>query len=368
MTESAARIVVVGATGYTGTLVARRLAAGEAPFVLTGRSAERLARLARAVGGAATETVDVTEPATLRRLLRAGDVVINCAGPFTELGGAVVEACVRGGAHYLDTTGEQCFMKRVYERWRLDAREAGVAVVNAMAFEYAIGDCAAAVAAEGLARPLRAVDVVYAWRGGVGSASRGTRRSVLRVLRDGGYAYEDGAWRRQPTGAVRRTVRLPDGRERAAVWFPAGEILTVPRHVEVRWVRGWAVVGRRLAALVPRVAGLLPPLVRLAAPAAEWLLAAAPEGPPEAERRASRFLIQVDAVGADGRGRRVAVEGADAYGLTAAIAVHGAHTLRGAGAARAGVLAPAQVVEPRAFLEMLAGQGVVWREAPPGPG
>ncbi len=361
------RIVVIGATGYTGRLVARELAAGETPFLLSGRDPERLARLAAEVGGAETQLADVTEPASLRRLLRPGDAVINCAGPFTDLGEPVVRTCTEVGAHYLDTTGEQRFMKLLFDRYDAPAREAGVVVIPSMAFDYAPGDCAAAVAAEGLEQPLRSVDVTYLWRGGPAGASRGTRRSILRIISRPGYAYERGTWRLEAVARKQRQIRLPDGTVRAGVSFPAGEVVMVPHHLQVRQVRGWGVIGRRMAPLAAALSPALPPLMRLTLPVADWVLDRTREGPSPEERRRSEFLILAEAVGANGEGRRVQVRGRDPYGLTAAITVHGA--LRVLERAQdpdriGGTLAPAQLLEPRTFLDWLTEQGVEWAEEP----
>lgn len=356
------RLIVIGATGYTGALVAAELANGATPFVLTGRDSSKLGRLARDVGAAETRVVDVTNRGSLRRALRAGDVVINCAGPFTDLGEPVVAACIEAGTHYVDTTGEQRFMKRIFDHYDRAAHDAGVVVVNAMAFEYAIGDCAVAVAAEGLAAPLASVDVTYTWQGGAAASSRGTRRSILRVLREGGYTYRGGEWRAQAVGAERRMVRFPEGRTRAAISFPAGETLSVPRHLEVEEVRGWMVVGRHVAAVLPLISAFLPPLVRLASPVSERMLRGAPDGPSEEARKASRFTIRAEAAGADGTRRAVSMRGRDPYGLTAMIAVHGATRVLESAGTRSGVLAPAELLAPAAFLEMLTTYGVAWNE------
>jgi short subunit dehydrogenase-like uncharacterized protein len=359
----APRIVVIGATGFTGRLVARELTGGAHPFVLTGRSADRLAALARSLDGAETRVVDVTRPETVEAALQAGDVVINCAGPFGDLGEPVVRACVRAGAHYLDTTGEQRFMKRILEEYDRAAREAGVVVVNGMAFEYAIGDCAAVLAAEGLRTPLRSMDVTYAWGGGGAASSRGTRRSILGVLREGGYAYLGGAWEPRNTGATTRAVTLSGGRERVAVWFPAGEILTVPRHTQVEAVQGWMVMDQATASLLPLVAAFMPTAMRLANPVAQWLVQRAPEGPTDEQRRSSRFVILAEAVGADGVAHSVAAEGTDPYGLTASIAVHAAQrVLADAEHLEKGVRAPAQVLRPHDFRNALREWGVTLQQ------
>lgn len=357
--DSTPGVVLTGATGYTGRLVAHELQAAALPFLLTGRDAARLTRLADALGGAATAVVDVRAPETLGTVLRAGDVVINCAGPFSELGEPVVRAAIEAKAHYLDTTGEQAFMKRVLDRYHEAAKAAGVAVVNGMAFEYALGDCAAAIAAEGLTTPLRSLDVIYAWPAQA-AASRGTRRSILRVLESRELVYEGGYWRARRIGRERRLVVLPGGKQCTAVTFPAGEALTVPRHVEVERVRGWVVIGRTTAATLAMASPLLPVLARLARPLLELRLRRAPVGPDERERQAREFTILVEARGADGARRRLSLHGRDAYGLTAAIIVRGARrVLEPAGRPPpAGVMPPARLVEPRPFLDGLRDRGL----------
>ena len=110
MSERAPALIVIGATGFTGRLVAHEAARTPTPVILAARDPGRLAEVAEEAGIATTQRVDVTEPSSLVRLIRPGDAVINTAGPFTELGEPVVEACIAAGAHYMDTTGEQPFM------------------------------------------------------------------------------------------------------------------------------------------------------------------------------------------------------------------------------------------------------------------
>jgi short subunit dehydrogenase-like uncharacterized protein len=354
MTRDDPARVVIGATGYTGGLVARELARTGAPLVLAGRSPDRLKRLATDLGAGTPQVVDVTDRGSLRRLLRADDVVINTAGPFSELGAPVVEACIEAGAHYVDTSGEQPYMQAIQTRYDEAARTAGVAVVPAMAFEYALGDCAASLAAEGLGEPLRSMDVIYAWRG-TGS-SRGTRRTVLRMLGTKGWFHRGGSLVRRSQGRGHRTVRLAGGRTLHAVGFASGEILTVPRRLEVRDLRGWLVMGRTAARIAPWLSPALPVLIPLLRPLIEPLVTRSPDPTPQ-ERAESTFTIRVEAVGADGEARAVEVRGADAYGVTAATAVAGAGRALEPDAP-SGVLGPAELVAPGPFLASLADRGV----------
>ncbi len=355
MSRDTPTLVIIGATGFTGGLIARALSGGDSPFVVAGRDAERLKRLTAELQGATPQVVDVTDRASLHRLIRPGDAVINTAGPFTELGEPVVAACIEIGAHYLDTTGEQPFVHHIHETYHEAAEAAGVAVVNAMAFEYALGDCALAVGAEGLTTPLRSADVIYAWGGS--ASSRGTRRTVIGMLGQKGWTREDGQFGRTALGAGHRTVRLGSGRRLSAVAFPSGEVVTAPRYVDVQDVRGWLVMGPAMARVIPLMAPALPLLVPVLRPILEKLATRADDPTPE-QRHASRFTIRVELVDADGRERALEVRGRDPYGITAVAALAGARRAMESGAPT-GVLAPSQLVDPGPFLASLRDHDVV---------
>ena len=93
-----ARIVVFGATGYTGRLTAEALVRrGQRP-VLAARNPARLADLASALGGGLeTRVADVAEPETVNALVERGDVMVATVGPFVKWGEAAAEAAVRAG-------------------------------------------------------------------------------------------------------------------------------------------------------------------------------------------------------------------------------------------------------------------------------
>ena len=82
----AGRIVLLGATGYTGRLVAAALAQRGAKPVLAGRDPAKLAPLAERLGGLETAKTDATDVAAVRRLVDRGDVLVTTVGPFVRLG------------------------------------------------------------------------------------------------------------------------------------------------------------------------------------------------------------------------------------------------------------------------------------------
>src|SRR5215468_194370 len=171
MAASDAVVAVFGATGYTGRLIARELRQHEVPLLLGGRDAGKLHALAAQLGGAETQVAVVGDQASLDTLARRARVLINCVGPFVDLGEPVVRAAIAAGAHYVDTTGEQPFLygMLVHDTW---AKSQNVAVVPALAFEIALSDCGAALAASGLDE-VDTVTVTYVTRL---HASRGTQR------------------------------------------------------------------------------------------------------------------------------------------------------------------------------------------------
>lgn len=360
-------IVVYGATGYTGALVAHELRRRGLAMVLAGRSADKLARLADELGGGgdvATRAVALDDREGLRHLLGDAAVVIDCAGPFMRYGEPVVRAAVETGTHYVDTTGEQPYIGLVQERFDDAAQAAGVAVVPAMGFDYVPGDLIAHLAAQGV-EPLRELVLAYATTRV--QPTRGTLRTSLGMTADNGVVYEDGTWRPAPLRPARGRFPFPDPvGSQPVMRFPSGEVLTVPRHVRTRKVSTFMTVetfaGTPAAApFVPLVAPAL--TLALRSPLGgmlEPLLARFPEGPSDAMRRAARFTVVAVAHGEDGRIRRGVVTGGDVYGLTAATAVHGAALMAQPGYDRRGVLSAATAYEPSAFLDALAEHGIAY--------
>ncbi|MFB9469476.1 saccharopine dehydrogenase NADP-binding domain-containing protein [Nonomuraea salmonea] len=336
------KIAVYGASGYQGGLVLAELARRGVEPVAAGRDAARLEK-----AGAPWRVAAAGDHEGLVSAFAGCDAVVNCAGPFTVTGAAVVRAAIAAGCHYVDTSGEQLHVKQVFDTFATQAREAGVSVLPAATDGCVPVDLLARLLADRLG-PLAGIVTVHAVTGG--GMSRGSLRSVaetIDAIRAGGLIYSGGDWR--PGGAARGEVRLPGRAETTAVAaFPVPEVVTIPRHVPVRYVAGMteAALGERLnSPLTPEMIDSLP------------------DGPGAAIRRAQRFTYVLDATGADGRRARGVVRGSDTYGTTAVIAVESARRLA-AGDAGAGVLAPGQALPPEGFLDFLGAYGVRWSIEP----
>jgi short subunit dehydrogenase-like uncharacterized protein len=359
-------IAVYGATGFTGGLVARELLRREADFVISGRNPGKLDALSAELGGVPARAASVDDPAALRSLLEPCAAVIACAGPFTLHGEPVLAAAADTGTHYLDTTGEQTFMQVVFDRYATRASQTGAALVPAMGFDYVPGDLIAHLTAEGMG----AVDeiVLAYWTHGFG-ATRGTALTALEALRGGDLEYTDGRLRPASQKVDRGTFHFPAPvGEQRMVRYPAGEPITVPRHVETRNVRmllsASTIAPRRLAPLLPLA---MPPLgLAMRTPLRRAFGAVVdrlPEGPSEESRSASRFMIACEAR-SGARSRRGTVSGPDPYDLTAVTTAYGALLAVDPAFARSGALAPAQAFDAGAFLDALAAFGVDYEIEP----
>ncbi len=361
-------IAVYGATGYTGRLVAAELRRRGADAVLAGRNMAKLEILAEDLGGHfSVQAASLDDPQALEELLEPCAAVIACAGPFALHGEPVLGAAVATRTHYLDTTGEQQFMRKVFDEYGPAAQRAGVALVTAMGFDYAPGDMIAALVAEGMG-PLDEIVLAYAVHGF--GPTRGTALSALGVMGAGDLEWRDGGLVSGPRGVGGGSWDFPEPEGRCRMLrYPAGEHITVPRHVQTKRVRTLITASTVLPLpLVPRVAPLVmaPSQLAMRTPlrrAVEALVPRLPEGPSQESRRKSRFMVDCEAR-KDARERRGTVTGSDPYGLTARSTVEGALRCSTPGYEKKGALAPSQAFEPREFLDALADFGVEYAVTP----
>ena len=350
-------ITLIGATGFTGTLIAQELKRIGCSARLAARDETKLQRLASDLGGQFdTVLVDVTDASAVSRAFDGATVAINCAGPFVGLGEPVVREAARRGVHYLDTTGEQAFIRYVFEELHDEARRNGAALVPGCAFEYALGDAAAELSAEDL-QPCDEVEIAYAIKSF--GTSRGTRKSMIKAIGTPGYQYRNSALVHLPSPAIRREVNFPKIGRRTASSLPFGEAVMVPHHVTTQNVTTLMVLP--VPAAVLAAASFLAPLI-LRSPLAGPLLRGADRGsfgPSIEERQKTEFEILCTARRGD-QLRRVAVAGRDPYGLTATIAAHIASLLHNGNVENTGAITPSMVAGPKAIIEPTAAAGVSW--------
>ena len=332
-------LAVLGATGYTGALVCAEARKLGLPLRLVGRRREALE--ARALPGEEIRVADAGDEAGLQEAFDGCFAVASLAGPFLDVGTAPVSAAIAAGAHYVDTSGEQAFARRVYEDFGPRAAERGVVLLTSFGFDYVPGDLAARLAADGLG-PLDEVAVGYSVKGT--SASRGTRKTIARVMAQPQVAYVGGRLVPSRFGATTRKLRFPSGLKTVVEWSGT-EPLTVPRHTEVSEVRSYL--------QAPGLAAKAGAVSRLAAPLVGLLGKVGGSGPSPEKRRKARFEVVAETRGPGGA-QRATLVGSDFYGLTGLLVARAAEALRAGEARGAGALAPAEAFDAATLVERLA--------------
>ena len=346
MRRVSARIVLFGATGFTGELTARALAARGASPLLVARNAQRVQALADELG-LECAMADATAPGAteaLAALLAPGDVLISTVGPFARWGEPAVRAAIASGAHYLDCTGEPPFIRAVFERHGPAAAPAGCGLLTAMGYDYAPGNLAGALALRDAGPDATRVDVGYFVSGGRGGQfSGGTRASAAGMLAESAYGFRAG---RLVDERMARDVRSFSGRP--AVSIGASEQFALPRiHDGLRdvgvWL-GWFGPASRPLQLLSGATALATkvPGVRGAITATAGRFVQGSTGGPDADTRALA-LSRVVAIASSASGEELAtvrVEGASPYDFTAGMLARGAMRAADGGLRGSGALGP----------------------------
>lgn len=140
------KVLIYGASGYTGKLIAEALAGRGIPFLFAGRTRERLEAGLKIVeerfGGPVDAEIVVSSNATeeLLPILQDVDVLINVSGPFMQIGWPIVEAALQAGCHYVDTTGEQDWTNAIKEKYGQAFADKGALALASM-FLHVGGRC-----------------------------------------------------------------------------------------------------------------------------------------------------------------------------------------------------------------------------------
>lgn len=361
-------VVVYGASGYTGRLVCEYLREYGVPFVAAGRNEETLrSSMESHVAGIETadyEVVEVEHDVTsLTRLFEGAQVVLNTVGPFSELGPAVVEACLAAGTHYTDTTGEQDWLITCDETYGADFAAAGLLLSPGLAQMYTTGEIAAQLCLE--TPGLDTLDIAVFWGGSPTIASTRTilvnaATSAAHYLEQNAYVPFDPAQGLVPLvvpGQHELAQSLPWGGTSHPVWFRRD-----PRVASCKAQGG--VFNAALMHGVPQiVAGALEATKDMDPQERDAALTATARQvmdtmPPRENPRLNKSLDSVHASGPLGRAHCV-IHGNSNYKQTGLLQAYAAYSLLQTPPRRAGFASGCQAFGHRELLGVLRSFGLV---------
>lgn len=351
MTESFPRLTVYGATGHTGTLVCRELARRERDFAAAGRNLERLQRLSSDLGDRfgvvpTLRQADVDDWSSLQAMFDRTNVLINCAGPFVDLGPPVARAAVRNDVHYLDTTGEQEYIRWMEEELAVEARKKHLVLMPACAYEYATGSLAAALALDQGAR-----EIVVSYGVSNFKTSAGTKHSILRSIASDGVGYVDGELVDRVSAEEVYEVPTPSGSTHSGLWFAGGEPIFVPKMGDVDRAESCLRVSASVARLLSSMSGVLSTVTSLVQPLADRIIDATHREADRGETREKEAPFDVVAFDPSAGRWYTALSGFDPYPTTARIIVEAAERMDDRGEMEGGLQSPGAVFDPTEFAE-----------------
>jgi short subunit dehydrogenase-like uncharacterized protein len=300
-------VVLLGATGFTGRLVAhelaKRVSGTRIRWGLAGRDTAALEALAASLPGDPTVVhADVDDPGSLAAMARSTRVLATTVGPYARLGVGVARACAEHGTHYADITGEEGFVRTLEREVDPIARRNGSTMVVCCGFDSVPHDLGVRFAVSHL--PDDADVVMRGYVRARGRMSGGTARTTLDALSGAAVAAPRVDTAPTDTRPVERLVLGAHRPERLGGWavpMPTVDPLIVLRSARVLpgygrlFVYGHFAHVRRTTTLVAGGVALGTAAVaartRPGRALLERLLPSPGEGPDAATRAAGRFTV-----------------------------------------------------------------------------
>ncbi len=275
-------ILIYGAYGYTGELIATEAVDRGLDVTVAGRDGTKTRGLA-AMLDTDSRVFDVEQADTQ---LDGIDIVLNCAGPFVETYKPLVDACLDTGTHYLDITGEFPVFEALAERDR-DAEKAESLLLPGIGFDVVPTDCVASH----LHDRLPSANELRLGFEAMGALSGGTVASIIEHGSGGGKVRRDGKIVEVPFASQQREIDFGAGM-RHAVTIPWGDVATAYYTTGIENIEVYtpmsATAGRALQIASPATAILeIDPIKD----GLQWLAKQAFSGPSETRRNTETALI-----------------------------------------------------------------------------
>jgi len=338
-------LLIYGAYGYTGSLIAREAVRRGLRPVLAGRDAQAVARLASELG-LEQRVFGLDDHAKLAGGLAGVAAVLHCAGPFVHTAAPMADACLQSGVHYLDITGEEDVLAALAARDG-EARAAGVMLLPGVGFDVVPTDCLAAHLKRRLPSATR---LALGFQAGT-QLSRGTALTVVESWSKTGMVRKGGQLRKVPAAWKRRTIDFGTGPV-GAMTIPWGDVVTAYHTTGIPDIEVYLAAPflLRLGARLSRYLGWLLGS-RLVQTQLKRRIRAGPPGPTDEQRQRGRSYVWGEVCDDTGRRAVSRLKGPESYTMTvdAALAIV-SRVL--AGTAPPGFQTPAGLFGPDFVLEL----------------
>lgn len=318
------RLMIYGATGYTGRMAATYARAAGLDLILAGRDETRLAEFGHSLS-VEHRVFTLDHDAAIDAALQDVAVLLNCAGPFQRTADPLIRGVIRAGTHYLDIAAE-LDSYRLAEAYDAQAQAAGVMLLPGSGGSVAMLGSLAGRAAERVGRPHTIRVALHV----AGAMSRGSAISAAENLTGDCLERVDGALRIREPGTT-QNFNFGSG---PVTCFP----VTLPDLVTL-----WKALQAPNIGTFVHVSGS-------AFPTGD--LMALPDGPSAEERDANRYQAVVEMTGTGGETVRAILDTVNGYSFTPIAAAEAARRVL-AGEAQPGFRTPTELFG-NSFAETIA--------------
>lgn len=213
-------VLLYGANGYTGVLIARYAALYGLQPILAGRREEAIRPLAESLQ-LPWQVIDLNDALSLTAALKGINVVIHAAGPFADTARQMIEACLQTGTHYLDINGDVSVFELI-KRYDAVAKEKNIMLLPGAGFDVVPTDCMALHLKNKLPD---ATHLQLAFASVGGGISHGTAMTMVSKLGYGGAARINGKIVRQALGQYGKWVDFGE-KKLFVMSIPWGDVST----------------------------------------------------------------------------------------------------------------------------------------------
>ncbi len=219
MTESNKQLMIYGANGYTGKLIAKEAIEKGYQPILAGRNQAAIEALAKELN-LSSRVFSLNFESEVEKNLTDIHLVIHCAGPFSATAEPMMQACIKSKTHYTDITGEIGVFE-LAQSLNEQAKAAGIVLCSGVGFDVIPTDCLASLLKE------KMPDATYLALGfdSGSSMSPGTAKTSIEGVASGGRVRLNGEITQVPLAYKQRQIDFGDG-SKNAVTIPWGDVST----------------------------------------------------------------------------------------------------------------------------------------------
>ncbi|MCZ6818457.1 MAG: saccharopine dehydrogenase NADP-binding domain-containing protein [Calditrichaeota bacterium] len=302
--------MLYGANGYTGKLIAREAKNRGLNPILAGRHKEAIPRLARELG-LEFRVFGLETPSFILESISQADLVLHCAGPFSQTSTPMMQACLAGKTHYLDITGEIEVFEAIRKHNTI-AKQRGVMLLPGVGFDVVPTDCLAL----NLKKYLPDADRLLLAFDARGGPSRGTALTMIEGLKTGGKVREEGMLRSVPFAY--KTMEVPFVHKKLwSTTIPWGDVSTAFHTTGIPNIEVYGATRKstiRMMKLLRPFRGLLG--TRLVQKTLKQRVARSVTNPTAKERAKTKSYIWGKVLNASGESREAHLVLANGYDVT----------------------------------------------------